>query len=120
MSKEYFMGSTILGTSVKEKDLGVTVSADMTISEQCELAVAKGNLILGLIRRNITYMDKTLIIPLYKAIVKPQLEYCIQAWRPYNKKDIDTLERVQRRATKLIPELKHLCYERRLLECRQH
>ena len=42
MSKEYFMGNTILGTSVKEKDLGVTVSADMTIAEQCGLAAAKG------------------------------------------------------------------------------
>ena len=116
VSKEYFMGSTILGASVKEKDLGFTISADMTISEQCGLASAKGNQILGLIRRTITYMDTTLIIPLYKAIVRPHLEYCIQAWRPYHKKDIDKLERVQRRATKLIPEL--LCYERRLLECR--
>ena len=53
---------TILGTSVKEKDLGV--SADMTVSEQCGLAAAKGNQILGLIRRNITYMEKKLIIPL--------------------------------------------------------
>ena len=89
----------------------------MTISEQCG-AAAKVNQILGLIRRNITYMEKTLIIPLYKAIVRPHLEYCIQAWRPYHKKDNDTLERVQRRATKLITELKHLCYERRMLECR--
>ena len=118
MSKEYFMGNTILGTSVKEKDLGVTVSADMTVSEQCGLAAAKGNQILGLIRRNITYMDKTLIIQLYKAIVRPHLKYCIQAWRPYQKKDIEKIERIQRRATKLIPELKHLSYERRLLECR--
>ena len=64
VSKEYFMGNTILGTSVKVKDLGVTVSADMTVSEQCGLAATKGNQMLGLIRRNITYMDKTLIIPL--------------------------------------------------------
>ena len=110
VSKEYFMGNNMLGTSVKEKDLGVTIRADMTVSEHCGL--------LRLIRRNITYMEKTLIIPLYKAIVRPHLEYCIQAWRPYHKKDIDKLERVQRRATKLIPELKHLCYESRLLECR--
>ena len=116
MSKAYFMGNVILGTSVKEKDLGVTVSADMTVSKQCGLAAAKGNQIVGLIRRNITHMEKTLIIPLHKAIVGPHLEYCIQAWRPYHKKYIDTLERVQGRATKLIPEQKHLCYERRLLD----
>ena len=47
----------------------------------------------------------------YKAIVRPHLEYCIQAWRPYRKKDIDTLERIQRRATKMIPELRDLSYE---------
>ena len=60
-------------------------------------------------------MDKTLIIPLYNAIVRPHLEYCIQA---HHKKDTDKHGRVQRRATKLIPEFKHVCYERRLLECR--
>ena len=61
----------------------------------------------------ITYREKNLIIPLYKSIVRPHLEYCIQAWRPHLKKDIDKLERVQRRATKLIPELRILSYEDR-------
>ena len=61
---------------------------------------------LGLIRRNITYKEKKLITPLYKAIGTPHLEYCIQAWRKYCKKDIDTLEKMQRRATKMIPELR--------------
>ena len=95
----------------------VTISADMKVSEQCGIAASKGNQILGLIRRNITYKGKKLIIPLYKAIVRPHLEYCIQAWRPYRKKDIDTLERIQRRATKMIPELRDLSYEERLKEC---
>ena len=67
----------------------------MEISEQCGIAAAKGNRILGLIRRNIVYKEKELIIQLYKTILRPRLEYCIQAWRPYRKKDIDMLERVQ-------------------------
>ena len=113
----YKMGDTVLGTTVKEKDLGVTISADMKVSEQCGIAASKDNQILGLIRRNITYKGKKLIIPLYKAIVRPHLEYCIQAWRPYRKKDIDTLERIQRRATKMIQELRNLSYEERLKEC---
>ena len=117
MNVNYKMGGTVLGTTVKEKDLGVTISADMKVSEQCGIAASKGNQILGLIRRNITYKGKKLIIPLYKAIVRPHLEYCIQAWRPYRKKDIDTLERIQRRATKMIPELRDLSYEERLKEC---
>ena len=74
----YIMGNTVLGTTIKEKDLGVTISADMTVSGQCGIAASKGNQILGLIRRNITYKDKQLIIPLYKAIVRHLLEYSIQ------------------------------------------
>ena len=117
LNVNYKMGDIVLGTTVKEKDLGVTISADMKVSEQCGIAASKGNQILGLIRRNITYKGQKLIIPLYKAIVRPHLEYCIQAWRPYRKKDIDTLERIQRRATKMIPKLRDLSYEERLKEC---
>ena len=71
---------------------------------------SKGNKIIELIRRTITYEEKQLIVPLYKAIVRPHLEYCIQAWSPYRKKDIDKLERIQRKATKMIPELRDLSY----------
>ena len=114
---QYTMGDTVLNTTVKEKDLGLTISADMKVSEQCAIAAAKGNQILGLIRRNIVYKEKDLIIPLYKTIVRPHFEYCIQAWRPYRKKDIDILERVQRRATKMIQKLRNISYEKRLKEC---
>ena len=69
------------------------------------------------IRWNIVYKEKELIIPLYKTIVMPHLEYCIQAWRPYRKKDIDMLERVQRRATKIITKLRNISYEMCLKEC---
>ena len=50
------------------------------------------------------YKEKQLIVSVYKSIVRPHLEYCIQAWRPYRKKDIDKLERIKRSATKMIPE----------------
>ena len=116
----YEMGGTILSKTVKEKDLGVTMNANMKVSEQCRIAASKGNQVLGMIRRNITYKAKSLIIhpvPLYKAIVRPHLEYCIQAWNPHLRKDVDMLEKLQRRATKLIPELIDLTYEERLKEC---
>ena len=90
---------------MKEKDL---------VSEQCRIAASEGNQILGMIRRNITYKEKSLIIPLYKAIVRPHLEYCIQAWNPHLRKDVDMLEKIQRRATKLIPGLRDLTYEERM------
>ena len=107
----YEMGGTILSKTVKEKDLGVTMNANMKVSEQCRIAASKGNQVLGMIRRNITYKEKSLIIPLYKAIVRPHLEY---AWNPHLRKYVDMLEKIQRRATKLIPELRDLTYEERL------
>ena len=76
---------------------------NMKVSEQCRIAASKGNQVLGMIRRNITYKEKSVIIPLYKATVRPHLEYCIQACSPYLRKDM--LEKIQRRATKLIPGL---------------
>ena len=113
----YEMGGTILSKTGKEKDLGVTMNANMKVSEQCRIAASKGNQVLGMIRRNITYKENSLIVPLYKAIVRPHLEYCIQAWNPHLRKDIDMLEKIQRRATKLIPGLRDLRYEERLKEC---
>ena len=79
MDKEYKMGDAVLSRTTQEKDLGVTFSADMKVSENCRIAASIGNQILGLIRRNITYKEKQLIVSLYKAIVRPYLEYCIQA-----------------------------------------
>ena len=71
-----------------------------------------------MIRRNITIKEKSFIVPLlYKAIVRPHLEYCTQAWNPHIRKDIDMLEKIQRRATKFIPGLRDLRYEERLKEC---
>ena len=113
----YEMGGTILYKTAKEKDLGVSMNANMKVSEQCRIAASKGNQVLGMIRRNITHKEKSLIVPLYKAIVRSHLEYCIQAWSPYLRKDIYMLEQIQRRATKLIPGLRDLRYEERLKEC---
>ena len=113
----YGMGGTILSKTVMEKGLGVTMNANMKVSEQCRIAASKGNQVLGMIRRNITYKEKSLTVPLYKAIVRPHLEYCIQAWSPYVRKDIDMLDKIQRRAPKLIPGLRDLRYEERLKKC---
>ena len=115
-SNEHITSSSV-NTNCKTKQCHVTMNANMKVSEQCRIAASKGNQVLGMIRRNITYKEKSLIVPLYKAIVRPHLEYCIQAWSPYLRKDIDMLEKIQRRATKLIPGLRDLRYEERLKEC---
>ena len=87
---------------------------DLKVSEQYGTAARKGNQ-LGMIRRNITYREKKLMVP----IVGPHLEYCIQAWIPHLRKCIDKLAWVQRRATRMIPEMQTRCYEYRLKLCNQ-
>jgi len=108
------MGNAILRKSENERDLGVLVSSNGKFSEQCVLAAKKANAVLGMIKRNIKFKSMEVIKCLYKALVRPKLEYCVQAWSPYQKKDIDILERVQKRATKMISGFHKLSYEQRL------
>src|SRR6218665_2908818 len=61
--------------------------------------------------------DRPTILGLYKTLIRPQLEYCIQVWSPYLKQDMEKLEKVQRRATKVIQCYKYLSYEERLIRC---
>ena len=67
-----------------------------------------------MIKRNIHFKSKYDIVRLYKALVRPRLEFCVQAWCPYLRKDIAKIERVQRRATKLIEGFRDMSYSERL------
>src|SRR6266568_6039490 len=98
----------------EEKDLGVIIVNNLKVSKQCNKAAKNGNQILGLISRTFSCKKAHIIKPLYKSLVRPHLDYCVQAWRPYLNKDIATLERVQRRATKMIETCKNKSYIERL------
>ena len=111
---QYRMSDNILESVSEEKDLGVIVTEDLKPDKQCTKAVSKANKMLGFISRNFEYKSQDIILPLYKSLVRPHLEYGIQFWNPYLRKDIEKLERVQRRATKLIPSLRHKTYEERI------
>jgi len=111
---EYKLGDKALRVSDNERDLGVIVDKNLKFSEQCKSVAGKANSTLGMIRRNVVSRNKNIITKLYKALVRPKLEYCIQSWRPYLKKDINKLEQVQHRATKIIAECRGLSYENRL------
>jgi hypothetical protein len=97
-----------------ERDLGIMISADLKWRQHVMHCANKANKILGMLSRTFEYRDLELIKSLYTTFVRPHLEFAVAVWSPYLKGDIDVLERVQRRATKLVPSLKKLDYKKRL------
>ena len=94
--------------------MGVIIRKDLKASRQCVKIVKTANQILDMIKRTFTFKTKDNLLQLYKCLVRPHLEYCIQVWNPYLKKDIDLLEGVQRKATHMILGYKYYCYKDRL------
>ena len=113
---KYRMGDTWLDSSICERDLGVLVYNKLNMNQQCDKAAKKANAMLGCIARSIESRAREVIIPLYSALVRPPLEYCVQFWAPQFQKNIDKLERVQRQATRMVEGLEPRPYEERLRE----
>ena len=111
---KYFMAGNELEHVETEKDLGVWISSDLKSSNQCVHAYQKANRILGMINRTITWKSADILLPLYKTLVRPLLEYCTVAWSPHYVKDKSLLERIQHRFTRMVPGLKNKSYEERL------
>ena len=114
VSFDYNMNGSVLSNVTFEKDLGVVVTGDLKSSKQCAATAARANRVLGLIKRNFNNFSKDIVLNLYKQLVRPHLDYAAQAWSPFYEKDKFLLEQVQRRATRLIPEVRNLPYQNRL------
>ncbi|CAM4622379.1 unnamed protein product [Lepidochelys kempii] len=114
----YQMMGSKLAVTTQERYRGVIVESSLKTSTQCAVTVKKVNRMLGIIKKGIDNKTEDILLPLYKSMVRPHLGYCMQTWSPHLEKGILELEKVQKRATKMIKGMERLPYEERLIRLR--
>jgi len=106
--------TTVLERVTSTKDLGIIVDENLKFKEHIYSKINKAFSILGIIKRNFRHMTTKTFIMLYKTMVRSHLDYGVSVWAPHHRKFIDDIERVQRRATKLVYQCRDMCYKDRL------
>ena len=113
----YNIGGVKIKNVKAEKDLGVTIGSTLDSSLQCAKVVSTANKVLSVTRRTYVYKNQSNVTYLYKSLARPHLKYCCLAWRPPLQKDIDNIDKIQRRAARMIPEISSLRYKVRQHKC---
>ena len=113
---KYILNGQVLESTLSEKDLGVTVDDKLKFHVHAVAAAKKANQMLGIIKRTYITRDAETIATLYKSMVRPHLEYGNAIWGPCYKGDLKLIEGVQRRATKLVSNLRDKPYIDRIKE----
>jgi len=109
------IGSKLKRSLLKRILVGpIYITNDLKPNIQCSKAAGKARSILAMVKRNFKKLDEEDFLIIYKTYIRPHMEYCVQTWSPHLAKYIQTLEKVQRSATKLVSSLKKLSYEARL------
>ena len=112
MQSNYNMSNQELPTTDQQRDLRIIITKDLKWQKQTGKSCKTANRVLEFITRHFRYKSKELILLLYKSLVRPHLEHAVQFWSPHLGSDIDKLEKKQRRATKMIPEIRnHSCHQ---------
>ena len=113
---EYALLGMVLERSVGERDLGVLVMPVLSPEKHINAIIKSAYALLAKIRVTFRYIDKKSFKNIYVAYVRLKLEYAAAVWNPHLRKHIQKLERVQRHATRMVPELRNLSYGERLKE----
>ena len=109
MEGNYNISNQQLPTTDQQRYLGIIGTKDLKWQKQTEKSCKTANSELWFIARNFRYRNKGVILPLYTSLVRPNLEHAVHLRR-----DIDKIEKIQRRATKMIPEIRNNCYHQRI------
>ncbi|XP_076069259.1 uncharacterized protein LOC143041321 [Oratosquilla oratoria] len=116
LASSSLLGHDTASAELGKTDLEVLISSHLKSSKQCTEVEEKARKVLGYIRRQFRYLNKEIVLTLCNSLVRPHRKYAVQFWSPNLRMDMEKVERVQARATKLVPAIWHVGYQRRLKE----